>query len=152
MFWCSFVCVSVCVLSCVWRFTTPRTVAHQAPLSMGFSKQEYWSGFPCPPPGDLPGSQEDWTWLSCIAARFFTIWATREAPLIGMSFFLIILFMTVLVFTACGPSLVAENGAYSLVAAQGLLTVVASLVAEMGSRAWGFQQLQSPSSRAPSCG
>ena len=50
-------------------------------------------------------------------------------------FFLIILFMTVLVFTACGPSLVAENGAYSLVAAQGLLTVVASLVAEMGSRA-----------------
>ena len=52
-----------------------------------------------------------------------------------MSFFLIILFMTVLVFTACGPYLVAENGAYSLVAAHGLLTVVASLVAEMGSRA-----------------
>ena len=30
------------------------TVAHQAPLSMGFSRQEYWSGIPCPPPGDLP--------------------------------------------------------------------------------------------------
>ena len=30
------------------------TVARQAPLSMGFSKQEYWSGLPCPPPGDLP--------------------------------------------------------------------------------------------------
>ena len=29
-------------------------VAHQAPLSMGFSKQEHWSGLPCPPPGDLP--------------------------------------------------------------------------------------------------
>ena len=29
-------------------------VAHQAPLSMGFSRQEYWSGLPCPPPGDLP--------------------------------------------------------------------------------------------------
>ena len=29
-------------------------VAHQAPLSMGFSRQEYWSGSPCPPPGDLP--------------------------------------------------------------------------------------------------
>ena len=29
-------------------------VAHQAPLSMGFSKQEYWSRLPCPPPGDLP--------------------------------------------------------------------------------------------------
>ena len=31
-----------------------RTVARQAPLSMGFSRQEYWSGLPCPPPGDLP--------------------------------------------------------------------------------------------------
>ena len=33
---------------------TPWTVAHQAPLSMGLSRQEYWSGVPCPPPGDLP--------------------------------------------------------------------------------------------------
>ena len=32
------------------------TVAHQAPLSMGFSRQEHWSGAPCPPPGDLPHS------------------------------------------------------------------------------------------------
>ena len=35
-------------------FATLWTVAHQAPLSMGFSRQEYWSGLPCPPPGDLP--------------------------------------------------------------------------------------------------
>ena len=33
---------------------TPRTVAHQAPLSMKFSRLEYWSGFPFPSPGDLP--------------------------------------------------------------------------------------------------
>ena len=33
---------------------TPQTVAHQAPLSVGFSRQEYWSGLPRPPPGDLP--------------------------------------------------------------------------------------------------
>ena len=33
---------------------TPGTIACQAPLSMGFSRQEYWSGLPCPPPGDLP--------------------------------------------------------------------------------------------------
>ena len=32
----------------------PWTVAHQAPHSMEFSRQEYWSGLPCPPPGDLP--------------------------------------------------------------------------------------------------
>ena len=33
---------------------TPGPVARQAPLSMGFSRQEHWSGLPCPPPGDLP--------------------------------------------------------------------------------------------------
>ena len=42
------------MLSCVQLFATPRTVARKAPLSMGFSKQEYWSGLPRPPPGDLP--------------------------------------------------------------------------------------------------
>ena len=43
-----------CMLSPVQLFVTPWTVAHQAPLSMGFSRQEYWSGLPFPPPGDLP--------------------------------------------------------------------------------------------------
>ena len=42
------------LLSCVWLFVTPWTGACQAPLSMEFSRQEYWSGFPLPPPGDLP--------------------------------------------------------------------------------------------------
>ena len=41
--------------SCVGLFVSPRTVAHQAPLSMGFSRHEYWSGLPCPSPEDLPG-------------------------------------------------------------------------------------------------
>ena len=38
----------------VQLYATLWTVARQAPLSMGFSRQEYWSGLPCPPPGDLP--------------------------------------------------------------------------------------------------
>ena len=38
----------------VWLCATLWTVAHQAPLCMGFSRQEYWGGLPCPPPGDLP--------------------------------------------------------------------------------------------------
>ena len=38
----------------VWLFETPWTVARQVPLSMGFSRHEYWNGLPCPPPGDLP--------------------------------------------------------------------------------------------------
>ena len=45
------VCESLC---CVWLFVTPWTVAHQAPLSMGFSRQEYCSGLPFPSPGNLP--------------------------------------------------------------------------------------------------
>ena len=40
-------------LSCVWLFATPWTVAYQVPPSMGFSRQEYWSGFPSPSPGTL---------------------------------------------------------------------------------------------------
>ena len=41
-------------VSHVQCFATPWSVAHQAPLSMGFSRQEYWSGLSCPPPGTLP--------------------------------------------------------------------------------------------------
>ena len=43
-------------LSRVRLFATPWTVAYQAPLSMGFSRQEYWSGLPFPSAGDLPES------------------------------------------------------------------------------------------------
>ena len=46
--------VKVKSLSRVRLFATPWTVAHQAPPSMGFSRQEYWSGLPFPSPGDLP--------------------------------------------------------------------------------------------------
>ena len=45
-------------------FVTPWTIAHQAPLSMGFSREEYWSGVPCPPPRDLPDpGMEEGPWL-----------------------------------------------------------------------------------------
>ena len=46
-------CVLSC-FSCVQLFGTLWTVARQAPLSIAFSRHEYWSGLPCPPPGDLP--------------------------------------------------------------------------------------------------
>ena len=46
--------VKVKLLSHVQLFETPWTVAYQAPPSMGFSRQEYWSGLPFPSPGDLP--------------------------------------------------------------------------------------------------
>ena len=47
-------CVRAQSLSHVQLCATPWTVARQAPLSMGFSRQEHWSGLPCPLPGDLP--------------------------------------------------------------------------------------------------
>ena len=50
---------------------TPWTVAHQAPLSREFPRQEYWSGLPLPSLGDLP-QPRDQTLVSCIAGRFFT--------------------------------------------------------------------------------
>ena len=56
------------------------TVARQAPLSMEFSRQEYWSGLPFPSPGDLPNPR-DRTQVSCIKGRFFTNWAVREAQM-----------------------------------------------------------------------
>ena len=61
---------------------TPWTVARQAPLSMGFSRQEYWSGLPCPPPGDLPdpGIEPVSLMSPALAVGFFTTSTTWEAP------------------------------------------------------------------------
>ena len=50
-------CVHAQSLSCAPLFATPWTIAHQAPLSMGFSRQEYWNGLPFPHPGDLPNPE-----------------------------------------------------------------------------------------------
>ena len=62
-------------------FSTPWTVACQAPLSMGFSKQEYWSGLPLPSPGDLPDSGTEPTPLKspALADRLFSTSATWES-------------------------------------------------------------------------
>ena len=52
-------------------FVTPWTLAHQALLFMGFSSQEYWSGFPFPPPGDLPDPGMEPS-SPAVAGGFFT--------------------------------------------------------------------------------
>ena len=49
-----YTCMHACMLNYVWFFATPWTPAQQAPLSMGFSRQDYWSRLSFPPPGDLP--------------------------------------------------------------------------------------------------
>ena len=75
----------VCVLnsfSHVRLFVTIWPVAHQGPLSMGFSRQEYWNGLLCPPSGDLPdpGIKPTSFPSPALAGRFFTTSATWEAP------------------------------------------------------------------------
>ena len=60
---------------------TPWTVAHQAPLSIEFPKQEYWHGLPFPPPGDLSDPRiESASALPTLAGRFTTSWSTGESP------------------------------------------------------------------------
>ena len=67
-------------LSCVWLFATPWTVVLQAPLCMGFSRQEYWSGLLFPSPGDLswPRNQTNVSCSSCIGRQILYHWATWE--------------------------------------------------------------------------
>ena len=66
----------LCVLSCVRLFATPWTAAHQAPLLMEFSRQEYWSGFTFPSPGDClnPGTEPRVSCVSCIGRSTLCHW------------------------------------------------------------------------------
>ena len=79
--------ICVCMLSHfshVQLFATLQTVAHQASLSVRFSRQEYWSGLPCSPPGDHPNSGIEPTSLMSLtlAGGFFATSTTWEAPVV----------------------------------------------------------------------
>ena len=71
---CACMLVSSVVSDSLWP---PWTVTHQTPLSLKFSRQEYWNGLPCPSPGDLPDPHLLWL-LHCKQILYH--WATREAP------------------------------------------------------------------------
>ena len=75
------------------------TVAHQVPLSMRFSRREYWSGLPCPPPGDLPSSgvKPESLMSPSLSGGFFTTRATWEALVIS------VVLMTQLCLTLFNP-------------------------------------------------
>ena len=68
------------VCSVVPDSATPGTVAHQAPLSMGFPRQEYWSGVPFPPPGDLPDPRIEPTSVvsPALAGGFYLLKITED--------------------------------------------------------------------------
>ena len=65
----------------VWLFAMPWAIAFQVPLSLGFSSQEYWSGLPLTPPGDLlyPGIESAPLMSPALAGGFFTSSTTWEA-------------------------------------------------------------------------
>ena len=65
--------------SCILLLEILWTVAHQAPSSKGLSRQEYWSGLPCPLPGDRPYPGIEPT-SPALAGRFFTSSASWEVP------------------------------------------------------------------------
>ena len=79
-------------------FVTPWTAAHQAPLPMGFSRQEYWSGLPCPPPGDLPDPGIEPTSLTSLGS---------PAP-VGSFFFGCFVFFLPLVLPGRSPCLFTQ--------------------------------------------
>ena len=76
---------SAYLLNCVRFFAAPWTVACQGPRSMGFSRQEYWSGLPFPPPWDVPGPGTEPTSLVSPALQVdFYRWAIGETPRMGL--------------------------------------------------------------------
>ena len=77
------VCMHVCAksLQSVRLFATVWTVAHLAPLPVGFSRQEYWSGWPCPSRGDLPNPETE-LMSPALKGGFFTTSTTWEAPIL----------------------------------------------------------------------
>ena len=79
---CSMHCAVLSRFSHVQLFVTLWTVAHQLPLSMGFSRQGYWSGLPFPSPGSSSWPS-DRTQVSCIAGRLFAIWAVFRLAMSG---------------------------------------------------------------------
>ena len=89
---CVCVCVCVCARVCtralshVRLFVTLWTIAHQAPLSMGFPRQEYWSRLPFPSPGDLPdpGIKPVSPVSATLAGRFFTTAPGKPQPLLNL--------------------------------------------------------------------
>ena len=88
-----YLCVCVCThvlshFSRVWLFPTPWSVAHKAPLSMGFSRQEYWSGLPYPSLGDLPNPRINTVSLrfTCLGRRvvYHQRYLRSQSPLLSL--------------------------------------------------------------------
>ena len=92
-------------------FATPWAVACQAPLSTEFSRGEYWSGLPCPPPGDLlnPGIEPGSLTSPALAGGFFTISTTWEVFFCGPLYFFCHTFSLLIALCVC-VCVLSEHG------------------------------------------
>ena len=102
----------------VQLFTVPWTVAHLAPLSMGSSRQVYWSEVPCPPPGDLPnpGNEPMSFGSPALAGGFFTT-KTTWAALLGQSYgsYILVFSGTSIVrYIGAGPTCISTHNTREL--------------------------------------
>ena len=139
---------SVASFSWIQLFATALTVACQVPLSVGFSRQEYWRELPFPPPGDLPDpGTEPVSPVSCFAGGFFTTEPRGEALCVDQeedknpSQYCICVFLCMLIYSfifGCAESSLLLEVSSSC-GRQGLFLAAASLVAEEGSRAHRLQ-------------
>ena len=97
-----------------WFFATIWTIAHQAPLSVGFPRQEYWSGLLFPPPGDIPDSRTEPA-SPALAGRFFTIWAIGLFLTLSKSYLVqSSAICPVLCLSTCSPRAASITAGFSL--------------------------------------
>ena len=107
------------MLSCfshVWLFVTPWTVARQAPLSMGFSRKEYWSGLPCPPPGDLPDSGIEHTSVSPalqVDSLLLSQWGSPLCFLVALVILVRIIYVVAVILCFAFPLVLNSTGTRS---------------------------------------
>ena len=154
------------LLSHVWQFATPRTKTCQSPLSMGFSRQEYWNGLPCPPPGDLPDSgiksaspmspeppgnihPQILAWLTAhhsrISSSEWAFWILLWSPLVTCKpitfIFFFALFLSVIICSQIfvySPSLWEQRPYPSCLQlySQGLVIIVECMNKQLGKELW----------------
>ena len=101
------------------------TIVHRVPLSTGFSRKEYWSGLPCPPPGDLPNPGIKATSLTCpaLAGGFFTSSTTWEAHSNVYPYLKLYLFSVITNLAACKNTL-SRHFVLKLICPAGLVSGV----------------------------
>ena len=134
--------------SCVRFFATLWAVAHQAPLSMGFSRQEYLSGLLCPPPRDLPhsGIEPESLTSPALAVGFFTTSTTWEAYIylhIYISFFR---FFSMVVQMVKNPPAMQETQVQSLGREDPLQK---GMVTHSSILAWRIPWIEEPAGHSP---